>query len=251
MPEPVLLSDCKIWLGGYDISRECNRVELKAAKAELADGRFGDTAEPFAHGLQQIDATVAGLWAATEVDGAVWPRIDPTLSPLAWPLTIAPPVAPGTAAGADGNLAYSFQSGQFYYTVEGQHGEIMPFEIRNRVRSGGLYRQTIVSPKATVASSTTGNGRQLGVVGATQKLVAVLHVFAITGGSWVLTIESDDNAPFLSATVRATFTAVTTAPNRQVVEVTGPFTDTYWRAIMTKTGGTDLTYAVALSVENV
>lgn len=254
MADPCLLSDCKIWLGGYDLTGACNKVQLTAAKRDNPNGRFGDVVDAFHPGLQQIDASVGGFWSAgsvTDPDDAIWPRIDPSVAVSSWPLTFCPPTSPSTAAGADGNLAYSIQSAQFRYTLGAQHGESLPFDVVSRVKSGALYRQTIVLPKGTINATTQGTGRQLGTLGSTQKLVAVLHVFAIVGGSWVLTIESDDNAGFATAVVRATATAVTTAPNRQVLEVNGPVAlDDYWRAVVTKTGGTSITAAVTLSIEN-
>ncbi len=251
MPDPCFLSDCKVYFGGYDLTGAFNKVNLSAAKVQLANGRFGDTVEPFFPGLQQIDAAVAGFFAAGagEPDAALFPRVDTDTSE--WPLTVAPPSAPTTAAGAAGNVAYTIRSAQFSYKLDGQHGQSLPFDVMSRVRSGGLYRQTIDQPKGLVTATTTSTGRLLGLLGAGQKLVATLHVFAITGGSWVLTIESDDNSGFTTPVTRATFSAVTTAPNRAVSELVGPVaTDTYWRAVLTKTGGTNITYAVALSIEN-
>ncbi len=66
----------------------------------------------------------------------------------------------------------------------------------------------------------------------------------------MLTIESDDNVGFGTPIVRATFGAVTTAPNRDVKLLAGAVVDDWWRAVMTKTGGTSLVYAVTLGIVN-
>jgi len=251
MPDPVLLSDCTIWMGGYDLSGDCNQVALGASKAEKANGRFGDVVAAFYPGVQSIEAMVGGFWHATP-DGAIWARIDPAVNPSEWPLTFCPPNAPAAGAGAFGNVAYTVRSAQFGYKLSGKHGELFPFDLTSRAMAGALYRQYVEAAKALVTATTTSTGTQLGLLGATQKHVATLHVFAITAGSWVLTIESDDNSGFTTPTVRATFTAVTTAPNRQVVETVGPVaTDTWWRAVLTKTGGTNITFAVTQSIESV
>lgn len=252
--DPVLLSDCRIWLGGYDLSPDCRQVGIGVGRQELPNGRFGDTVSPFFPGVQTVDVTVGGFYSAgsaLDIDPAVWPRLDPAVTPTEWPLTFAPPFAPAAAAGAFGNVAYTARSCQFAYKISGKHGDLLPFDLTSRVKSGALYRQTVEAAKALVAATTTTAGTQLGLVGATQKHVAALHIFAITGGSWVLTIESDDNSGFTTPTVRATFTAVTTAPNRQVVETVGPIaTDNYWRGVLTKAGGTNITWALTQSIEN-
>lgn len=253
MPEPVLLSDCKVWLGGLDLSGALNKVSLDAKKAELANGRFGDTADVKSHGLSQPAADISGFWSAGvgEPDPTLFARIDAAVTQLAWPLSFAPPYSPSAAAGAAGNLVYTLVGDQFAYNLGGQHGQNLAFSVKTKPATlYALYRQMVEQAKGLVTATTTSVGHLLGALAATEQLVAVLHVFAITGGSWVLTIESDDNAGFTSATVRATFTAVTTAPDRAVKLIPGAVADTYWRAVLTKTGGTNITFAVALGIAN-
>lgn len=254
MAEAVLLKDCKIYFGPYDLTGSCRKASIAAAKAALENGRFADTVEAKKAGLQQVDASVGGFWTAdgtSEPDDAFWPRLNPTVDVSAWPLTIAPPYAPAAAAGADGNIAYSVRGGEFTYQQGAAHGELVPFEVQTALMSEGvLSRATIIQPKGLVSATTTGTGRELGLLATGYRLIAHLHVFAINGGSWVLTIESDDNSGFATPTTRATFTAMT-AIGSATKDVAGPVaTDTYWRAVMTKTGGTSLTYAVVLSVDN-
>jgi hypothetical protein len=246
--EPILLSDCKVWLGGYDLTGESNKVAMSLSQAELDNGRFGDGAEAFYPGLFQAEADVDGFWSAgsgspDHVLGGLRVAVPDRTE---WPLTVAPPGAPGSA-GADGNLAYTIRGAQFSFNVSGAHGEILPFTFRSLLRQGSVYRQTILLPKATYSSTTTGTGRQLGAVLVTQKLVTSLHVFAVTGGTWTLTIESDDNSGFTTPTVRQTFTAAT-AITRQTIETNGAITDDWWRAVLTKSGGTSAVVAVATSV---
>lgn len=252
MAEPVLLSNAAVWLGGYDLSGSLNNIDLKLSKAELSNSRFGDLAETFEPGLEQIDCSLGGYhdYAALGTDVRLYPRIKS--DGTSWPLTVAPPNATTAAPGADGNIAYTIAGKQFSLEVSAAHGELLPYTLTSRLASTGtgsaIYRQTVVLPKASVSATTTGTGRQLGAVSATQKIVAVLHVFSVTGGSWVLTVESDDNALFSSATTRATFTAATGVA-RQVIETNGAITDDYWRVVLTKTGGTSCVAAALLSIE--
>lgn len=255
MADAVLLADCSILLGPYQIKRAVNQIELTCARAELACNRMGDTAETYAPGLQQINASTSGFWAsdaiaaATEIDPRIWPRIDAAQTPAVWPLTVAPPYAPAAGAGADGNACYIVQTKQFTYNLFGAHGTLAPFTVGSKAYSGGFYRGTVVLPEASVTATTTGTGRELGALSATQKIVAALHVTAINGGSWVLTVESDAADDFATPTTRATFTAATTITT-QVIETNGAITDTWWRVVLTKTGGTSCTAFAALAIAN-
>lgn len=255
MADAVLLSDCSILLGPYQVKRAVNQVEMTASRAELASNRMGDTAETFAPGQQQITSSLGGFWAsdasttAAEIDPRIWPRIDAAQTPAAWPLTMCPPYAPAATPGADGNACYIVQTKQFQYSLGAPHGSLAPFTVASRCYSGGFYRGTVMLPETSVTATTTGTIVQLGAVSATQKIVATLHVTAINGGSWVLTVESDNGAGFGTPVTRATFTAATTITT-QVIETAGAITDDYWRVVLTKTGGTSCTAFAALAIAN-
>lgn len=249
MPDPVLLKNASVWLGGYDLTGSLNSIELSAAKADLTNGRFGDGLEVFYPGLKQVSLDLGGFFAAGvgEPDPIIWSRLNSTPDP--WPLTVAPPYAPGALPAAAGNIAYALVGDQFGYTLGAPHGALLPYKLVTKARSTyDLYRQTIMTAKALYSATETSAGRNLGALLATQQMVVVLDAFAINGGSWVLTVESDENDSWLSATARATLTAVVAAPARQVVKIAGPITDVFWRCVMTKTGGTSLTYAASLGV---
>lgn len=252
MAEPVLLKDCKVYLGGYDLTGQLNAVSLPAGKASLGNGRFGDVCDVASHGLQQVSANLKGFWAsgAGQPDTVIWPKIDPAQALSEWPLTLCPPQSPSAVAGAAGNLAYTLIGHQFRYKQGAQHGENLPFEFDTKPSSlNALYRGVVALPKALIASTTTGSGFQLGVLGASEQMVVVVHAFAIVGGSWVVTLESDDNPGFTTATTRATFAAITAAPNRAVSKLAGAIaTDDYWRLVVTKTGGTSLTLAASMGI---
>lgn len=254
MADPCFLTDCKIWNGGYDLTGSINSVSLTASNPELADSRFGDLLEAKYPGRVNPMLSAKGFasfstLANLEPDAVLFSRVNGS-DVTSWPASICPPSAPpGTAAGADGSLAYTITGAEFEYALSGEHGQLMPYTFKKLPRSGGrLIRGTIVLPKALVSATTTGTGRNLGAITANQIMVAVLHVFAINGGSWVLTVESDDNSGFTTPVTRGTFTAVTTAPNRLVVEIAGAITDNWWRVILTKTGGTSITPSAVLGI---
>jgi hypothetical protein len=193
-----------------------------------------------------VSAEVLGFWSVGpgEVETITAPRILTLPDISEWPLTVLPPDAPNPM-GTDGNAAYNVRSAQFSTVLGTVHGELMPFRLRSLPRTGRLDRMTIMLPKATYSATTTGTARQLGALTSADKMVAVLHVFSVTGGTWTLTMESD-TAGFGSPTVQATFSGAT-GITRQVMEVIGPVSDDYWRVVLTKSGGTSCVVAALLA----
>lgn len=250
MPEPVFLSNMAIWLGGYDHSAEENACNFTVGNSEEGDATFGDVLQAKYPGLLQPAVGLAGRWSAgaSSPDAVYWPRVSGDVS--LWPLTMCPPNAPAATPGADGNLAYSVIGAQFAYeAMVSEHGKLLGFKLKTLPRTTGtVNRGTVMLPKASVSATTTGTARQLGALSAAQRMIVVLQAFAINGGSWVLTVESDNDVGFASPTTRSTLTAVTSAPNRLVAEIAGPVTDDWWRVVLTKTGGTSITPAATLGI---
>jgi hypothetical protein len=251
----VLLSDCKVYFGGYDLTASLNQVTMTAAKAELGDSRFGDGHEAYFPGLQQVTCSGTGFFSSSAAAGTVAGEPDPgifaALNTYAsgLPVVFAPPNAPAASAGAFGNIAYMVVGGPFQYdAMSGEHGQLLGYTFGTKPGSGyWLSRQSILFPKTAISATTQGTGLQLGTLDAGETLVASLHVFVASSANYDITIESDDNSGFSSATTRATFANVT-GVTHQVVKVAGPVaTDDYWRAVLTRTGGS-ITAAVTLSL---
>lgn len=247
MAEPVLLSNMAVWLGGYDHSAELNTCNFTVGNAELGDATFGDVLAAEHPGILMPRLGVAGRWSAGS--GAPDPiNFSRMADKSAWPVTLCPPNAPAATPGTDGNLSYDLVGAQFSYQTWGRHGELLPFRLSTLARSGGtVSRGTVMLPKASVVATTTGTARQLGALSSTQQMVAVFHMFSVTGGSWVLTVESDNGVGFGTPAVQATFTAAT-GVTRQVVKIAGPVTDDWWRVVLTKTGGTSCIPAATLGI---
>ena len=236
MGDPVVFKDPEIYLGGFRLTRAHNQFAMEASFQENKDERFGDQARAFYPGVMVARASGGGFFAAGagEIDTVVAARIG---SGTAWPLSCCP------VGDVDGQVAYDIEVGQYSYRFGARHGESLPFTLGHTLRDGnGLVRSTIVLPRASRVGNVTGTGRQLGALSAAQKLVAVLHVFAATGGSITFTVESDDNAGFSSATTRLTFTAAS-GITRQVLELSGPVTDDRWRVVGTGPGVTHEAFA--------
>jgi len=251
--EPIVLENAYAWLGGHAIEGALNRVSFSLARAEQAHNVMGDGMLGKYPGLMEPSLEMSGFWRAGD-DGIVYPRM---LTPdrTAWPLTICPPQTNGVAPGAAGDNVYTLVGSQFGYELWGKHGTLMPYTLKTLPRSGyKVYRQKIALPRATRIATVTGAGLNLGLLGAGQKLVSVLHVFSVTGGagSVTVTIESDEDDTWAGAATRITHTAVTTAVGHtcEVKELDGAVaTDDWWRAVATWTAGTNYSLAVGLSIQ--
>lgn len=250
MADPVVLAAPLVWLGGYDLTTDLDQIDLKASRAEVPDPRFGNDIAASFPGIEQVDAMLNGIFnAGAGGDDTVIsdPRVIASPADYSeWPLTVCPPSAPG-AAGSDGNVAYNLRTAQFGLKFGAEHGQRLPWYLTSRARTGRLDRCTILLPKATYGSTATGTAQQLGAVTAAQKIVAILHVFAVTGGTWTLTLESDNASNFPSPVTRATFTGAT-GITRQVIETAGAITDDWWRVVLTKSGGTSAVAAALAAI---
>lgn len=245
MADPVIQTS-NFWLGGYDFSGEINNIALRAARAELPNSRMTDDIAATHPGIQMVDVAANGFWSAGSgsPDAVSASRVI-TKEASEWPLTILPPSAPGVP-GADGNVAYNLRSAQFGIKFGAEHGQLLPFYLSSRARTGRLDRGTVMLPKAVYTVTNTGVARQLGAVAAGEQLVAILHVFAATG-TWTATVESDNGGGFGTPAVQATFTAAT-GITRQVIVVPGPITDDWWRVVYTETVAGTSTAAAVLAI---
>lgn len=240
MAEPVVLTNAVIYLGGYDLSGASNELTFNASRAENPDSRFGDTIGASYPGPLIVGAETKGFWDST-LDG---PQFTQLKSPSTyWPLTICPD------GGDDGEVAFGLQGYSFNYSAfEAAHGDSLPYRLSVRSSSGGrLGRGKVMLPKATYSATADGTKHQLGAVTSTQKLVAMLHVFSVSG-TWDFDIESDADAAAGGETTRGSFTQVTSAPTREIVEVAGPVTDTYWLVEMTETAPGSIVAAITYAI---
>ena len=130
-------------------------------------------------------------------------------------------------------------------------GELFAFNIS----AGGcdlLARGTVLE-NAVKTATANGTARNLGAVGAAQKLYAGMHVLAVSGTNPTLDmiIQSDDAEGFLSSANRITFAQKTAIGSQWATPVAGAITDTWWRCAYT-IGGTDnpsFTVVVVLAIQ--
>lgn len=225
-----VLTNCKLYLGGFDFSGDLNALGLSWEAEAVDDSTFGAGTRTNLGGLKRILAQHAGhvQYGTNLVDEVLFGQ----LGTANLPMTIAP------LTGAEGEAGYSFLSELSRYTpLKGAVGQAADFDVAAEASGSPLIRGTLVH---NATRTVTGNGTafNLGAVGAAQKLYAALHVLAVAGTTPSLTVkvQSDDANGFASPTDRITFAAATAIGAQWATPVPGSIADTWWRATWTISG---------------
>ena len=173
--------------------------------------------------------------------------VDATLYPLLGTAGVVKSVCLGSA---DGSAAYLLKSIPLNYkALTGAVGELAMGSLSGSSSTGPVVRGQLIHPSnVSRTTSSTGTGRQLGAVSATQSVYAALHVISASGTSPTLDVivQSDDNAGFTTPTTRLTFTQAT-GRTSQMTSLAGALTDDYWRVSYTIGGTGTPTFAFAVT----
>ena len=111
---PFALTNAAIWVAGYDISADANKVSLNLSADELDVTTFGSGgARARIGGLKDIEATVEGF--QTDAAGAVGPELFPKLGTADEAWVVSP-------TGAAGSVAHGFRAGKFKISQFGEIG---------------------------------------------------------------------------------------------------------------------------------
>lgn len=182
--------------------------------------------------LVDFDATSESTYKSHDIVRAAWKTSDV-------------PVSVVVGSGAEGDPAWFFRALTAGYKPNGPVGDLLAAKV-DVVSSQGPVVYGSALQIGTKTSGGNGTGLNLGAIATGKSLHAALHVTACAGGTLTVTVQSDDNAGFTSATARASFAGVTAA-GFEWIETAGPITDTYWRALWTLTGGS-ATFAVCMGI---
>lgn len=238
---PRVLTDCKLWLAQYDLSGDHNALGLDYA-AELRDDTvFGDDTRSRLGGLKTFAFNHQGLWNGgdDEVDDVLFTNMGVA--------DVLMSVAPET--GAEGEIGHFGWIEEGEYAPGAQIGEILRFTVSGEATDRPV-RGTIMANVTGGASSGNGTARQLGAVGAAQKLYAGIHVLSAGTGTLDVTVESDDNSGMTSSTTRITFSQFSAAGSEWATPVAGAITDDWWRVDYTIAGGApDFDFIVLVGIQ--
>ncbi len=232
-----ILRDCKLYLGGYDLSGDANELGLEyAAEVKDATTFASSGAREKVAGLPEFKASHKGLFNA-DVDAALFSKI--SLSGEVMSLF--------GQTGLAGEVGYIGKVLEAGYSPGGKIGDVFTFTVRIE-GDGSLVRATLL---ATGSKSASGSGTafNLGDVPADKKLYAALHVLAKSGTAPTLDvkIQSDDAEGFASPTDRIVFARMTDVGDLWATPVLGPITDSWWRANWAVGGSAGPAFAVVIA----
>lgn len=244
---PTIVTRLAIALDALPLHSTLNNLDVSMGKPTLDATGIKHATRKNAPGMWESEVSVSGFWASA-TDAAI---------------------AQGIAAGAlkrlsigvgpttPGAVAYSLDVREGPYAQGGRVAELYPFSLRALGQSmplRGLIAINETHQKPGAGSATlTGSAIQLGAVGATETLHAVVHVQDPAIFNQVdPIIESDDDSGFATPTTALAMTPITFADGTGAYtgSVAGPITDDWFRMLLTVSGvDTVVPYFCLLAIE--
>jgi hypothetical protein len=230
----------ELFVDDLDLTGDINTLGLDYGAETVENTRMDDDTRVVAGSLLTVGFSNEGYWREP-VDDALFNETGQADVPV----TIAPE---GDAAG---NLAFFFPALQTEYSPGGSVGDQLAFSVSGS-GTGKLVRGRMAFPKAARTSSANSAVRNLGSVGADQRLYASLHVLAASGTNPTLdvVIKGDTDTTFSDAdeTTHLTFTQAT-GKTSEIISSAGAISDTHFRAEATIGGtGPSFTFLVAIGI---
>lgn len=225
-----ILTDCKIYIGGYNLSGHHNSMSLEYGAEMLDDSVFGvGSTRSFKPGLKTFGFSGSGFWD-TVMDPVLYSRIGAVREVMSW----------AHEGNAEGDRAFTTRGvNGTYNPMQGAVGELISFDIDAMAANAPLVRGTVL---ALGSKAATGNGgaQNLGLLAAGKRAYSALHVTSVAATSIQVIVQSDDAVGFPSPTTRLTHTLISNGDGVKAdwQELAGPIaTDTYWRSQWTIIGG--------------
>lgn len=227
----LVYKNCKLYLGGYDLSGDMNKLALNYGAEMLDNTVFNNDTRSNKAGLFTVGAAHEGFWQANDDDYQIEDILMSKFAAANEIMTVCP------EKGAVGEVGYSFKSILASYVPDGAVGELFKFTL-DASGTGKLIRGTIME-NAIKTSTGDGVASQLGKILETQKIYAAMHVLAVNGTNPTLDmiLQSDDAVGFSDPLDRITFEQVNSI-GAQWKELAGAVTDDWWRLSWT-IGGSD------------
>jgi len=215
----------KAWFNEHDVGPYLSSIGLSGSRetADVTTFASGGNKE-FIAGVRNTTVGAGGFHDAgfTEIDDAM----DSGDGLLAWsrapaPPSVTAPTSPRSSAPASRRSAR-----------RGAWSRSPGTRWRQAPRASGRSS----TPKVEDTDATTGASKDDGAATATG-WQAHLHVFAVDGGSWVISIEDSANNSAWSAVTGASFAAVTGAASERLVSASEASLRRYVRYKATRTRG--------------
>lgn len=231
MATPMVLTSCRIFAGGLDLTGYSNKTELSAEVEEKDVTTFNSGGwKECKGGLASATVKGGGHWEAGDqsiVDDSRWTNLAAVIPHSVYP-----------ADANDGSLGYFTSVLSKSYSFGGAVGDVNTFTIDDS-SSWPVVRGVSLEPPGTARIVTgVGTGQQISAVSASQHLYGALHVLSIAGTvtpTITARIESDVDNTFATPTTQIQFAAAT-AISGEILRTAGAITDTWFRAAWTISG---------------
>jgi hypothetical protein len=214
-----VISGRPVWIGGYEFSNQLNAVALDHGADDLDATSLADTTRVHKGGLKSSGFSIEGFYDPESIDNVMYANTG----------LEGVPVAVAAQQGNEGEKAFFFNTVQGEYQNGGAIGELRSFTAGGMSR-GDLVRGSIHINGSAITSSGATTGIQATTVSSDQRLFAALFVTSVSGTAPTLdvTVQSDDNGGFSSASDQITF-AQATQIGAQIIDLSGPISDDYFR----------------------
>lgn len=231
----IVLTDAKIYVGGYNLSGYSNEAHITQNPAMLDRTTFGNTTKINTAGMYDFKADVGGFMEFTFPLGAA--PLDQTNSlnsALFAKITqnAAAEIASYAPLGnTEGDIAYTLQSTVSKFDpLGGAVGALVPYKLELNAAGIPVIRGIVQGLGLKTVTGGSATGIALGAVSATQKLYAGLHVVGASGTTPTLnvTVRSSALANMSSPTTRLTFPQFTTSVGASWQSVAGAWADTFY-----------------------
>lgn len=244
MAEQVF-TNANIWYRGLDLRGTFNQLALQIGQEMLDSTVFqasGATARRMAAGLRTVEMNAAGFSGdLTDLeDSELWSQDDAYVTVVGQ--DIAAVASPRAYFGRISKSEFTPLSGQSV-------GDLTGWALSGEQRDPeGFFRGTYLGEYT--GTSEEADGGQLGALAnATQMVAAIVHgINGSVPADITVQLESDDNASFTSATVRASGTiAAAAAGGAVLLSIDGdtPITDDYWRVTLSAASAFTAVVAIA------
>ena len=226
MAEKVL-KDCKLLVGGYDLSGNSNNVTVTISADVLDKTAFGSSFRKRKHGLKSFEMTGAGFWDSSTDPanrrGGFDTRLFSDVGGTSQVLTVAEGTTKSKAI-----LTYGVGAS---YAPGGAVGELMGFDFAAQGSNEAIFGK-LARASTMKGSSGDGVAVYLGqATTSTKKLFAALHVIkgcTKSGHTVDIHIEADQTSAFATPTTWLVFTQLKTTHHHSKWGTTKASTDNDW-----------------------
>ena len=214
-------TNCKLYLDGYDISGDMNRMSLTYGAEILDRTVYGANSRQRRPGLKNVEVSGGGFWNASSGmptnPGTTYQKPDPVIFNEIGTTNGGISILPnGTALGS---LAYLAPGITAEYSPAGSVGEMLEFDFsaygQESLGRGQLLMQGIATTdKASASPRNATTARNLGVATTNKNIVTACHVLAssgASGGALAFEIAASTAADFSGSPTTLYTISITTA----------------------------------------